>query len=233
MAKIKTERAWLSSGTPSSLLSVLKGKRLPRQRRQIAVACCRRVVGLMEDPRSRKAVEVSDRFLDGGADALELEEAFLLAQGLALGLIERATRAGAADHAGTWNAWRLAYAAQLCAARTGMDEAPLVLLKRAANLGMSEEAREKAELCAIIRDVVGNPFRPPPAIDPAWLAWHDGLVAAVAGAMYQEGRFADMPVLADALEDAGCADQQLLTHCRSGGLHVRGCWAVELLLGKR
>jgi hypothetical protein len=58
-------------------------------------------------------------------------------------------------------------------------------------------------------------------------------VPRLARGLYEEGRFADLPVLADALEEAGCADERLLGHCRSGGAHVRGCWVLDLLLDKR
>jgi hypothetical protein len=76
----------------------------------------------------------------------------------------------------------------------------------------------------------GNPFRPA-ALDPAWLAWNDGSVRKMAEAIYEEGRFGDLPILADAPEDAGCADADVLAHCRAPGEHVRGCWVVDLLAG--
>jgi len=78
-----------------------------------------------------------------------------------------------------------------------------------------------------------GPFRPAPAVDPSWLAWNGGTVAKLAAAIYDGGRFADLPVLADALEEAGCDSPDLLRHCRGGGGHVRGCWLLDLLLGKR
>jgi len=83
----------------------------------------------------------------------------------------------------------------------------------------------------LLRDVFGNPFRPTP-VDPAWLSWRDGTVAKLARAFYAEGRFGDLPVLGDALEEAGCDDPALLAHCRGPGPHSRGCWVVDLLLGK-
>jgi hypothetical protein len=84
----------------------------------------------------------------------------------------------------------------------------------------------------LLRDIFGLlPFHPV-AIDPAWLRWNHGTVPAVARRIYEERAFHDLPILADALEDAGCADPDLLAHCRSGGEHVRGCWALDLLLGR-
>jgi hypothetical protein len=85
----------------------------------------------------------------------------------------------------------------------------------------------------LLRELFGPlPFRPV-RIDPRWLAWQDGTVGRLARSIYAEDRFEHLPVLADALEDAGCADADLLSHCRSRGGHTRGCWAVDLVLGHR
>src|SRR4051812_38842799 len=70
------------------------------------------------------------------------------------------------------------------------------------------------------------------AADPAWLTWNHGTVPAIARHVYDDRAFHDLPILADALEDAGCTNADLLAHCRGGGEHVRGCWVVDLLLGK-
>jgi hypothetical protein len=98
--------------------------------------------------------------------------------------------------------------------------------------------REQGAECHLFREVFGNPFRPVSA-DPAWLAWHGGAVKRLAEAVYEERELpsghldaARLAVLADMLEEAGCADAQLLGHLRGPGPHVRGCWVVDLLLGK-
>jgi hypothetical protein len=80
----------------------------------------------------------------------------------------------------------------------------------------------------ILRCVVGNPFRPV-AFDPSWLT---STAVAIAKGMYESRDFAAMPLLADALQDAGCADERILDHCRGPGPHVKGCWVVDLVLGK-
>jgi hypothetical protein len=85
---------------------------------------------------------------------------------------------------------------------------------------------------SLILCVLGNPFRPA-TIDTAWLTWHDGLLVSMAQQMYVSRNFGDMPVLADALEDAGCTNPDILGHCRQPGEHVRGCWVVDLVLGKK
>jgi hypothetical protein len=81
-------------------------------------------------------------------------------------------------------------------------------------------------LVALIRDIFGNPFRPV-VFDPTW---RTPSVSNVALAIYEERRFADMPILADALEEAGCTNVDVLDHCRGGGEHTRGCWLVDLVL---
>jgi hypothetical protein len=83
----------------------------------------------------------------------------------------------------------------------------------------------------LLRDIFGNPFRPI-AINSALLAWNDGTVQKIAQGIYDKRAFDLMLILADALEEAGCTEQDILAHCRSGGEHVRGCWVVDLLLGK-
>jgi hypothetical protein len=88
------------------------------------------------------------------------------------------------------------------------------------------------ERCALLRCVFGNPFRPA-RIDPFWLRWRGGLVASMAQRMYEARDFADLPVLADALEEAGCDNEEVLVHLhKQGAVHVRGCFVLDLLLNK-
>ena len=84
------------------------------------------------------------------------------------------------------------------------------------------------EAVALARDIFGNPFRPATG-DPEWLT---STVVAIARGMYESGDFSAMPILADALQDAGCDSDDVLDHCREGGRHARGCWVVDLVLGK-
>ena len=94
--------------------------------------------------------------------------------------------------------------------------------RRAAKEG---EERKQAEL---LRCIVGNPFRPV-VTDSLWLT---APVVTLARKMYDGRDFTPMPILADALEEAGCDNLEVLSHCRSTGPHVRGCWVVDLILGK-
>ena len=84
---------------------------------------------------------------------------------------------------------------------------------------------------SLVRDIFGNPFTHT-TIQPVWLAWNGGLVTKLAQAIYDDLAFDVMPILADALEDSGCDNAAILNHCRRECDHVRGCWAVDLLLAK-
>ncbi|MCE9560510.1 MAG: hypothetical protein K8U57_00505 [Planctomycetes bacterium] len=82
--------------------------------------------------------------------------------------------------------------------------------------------------CSILRRIIGNPFRPV-SFSREWLT---PTVTALAAEAYASRDFSSLPILADALEDAGCQQQELLEHCRQPGEHVRGCWVCDLVLGK-
>src|SRR5262249_34968581 len=97
------------------------------------------------------------------------------------------------------------------------------------------ETREQTAQILLLRDLLGNPFRPPD-IDPVW---RSRSVLSLAGSAYEEHSLPSgeldpvrLAVLADALEEAGCTDGDILTHLRSPGPHVRGCWAVDLCLSR-
>jgi hypothetical protein len=84
---------------------------------------------------------------------------------------------------------------------------------------------------SLLREIVGNPFRPS-ALDPRWLDFATGVARRLARDAYLQRDWAALPVLSDALEEAGCTDAALLSHLRSPGPHVRGCWALDLVLAK-
>jgi hypothetical protein len=84
----------------------------------------------------------------------------------------------------------------------------------------------------ILRDLFDHLFYPR-AIEPLWLRLNDALVLRLAEVIYRDHAFEQLPILGDALEDAGCADRVLLDHCRSGAEHYRGCFVVDLLLRKQ
>jgi hypothetical protein len=91
------------------------------------------------------------------------------------------------------------------------------------------ECIEKSWICNLLREVFGNPSQPI-AFDSTW---RTPTVIALARAIYQDRRFGDLPMLADALEQAGCTSAEILDHCRGEADHTRGCWALDLVLAKR
>jgi hypothetical protein len=84
----------------------------------------------------------------------------------------------------------------------------------------------------LLYEVLGSSHFPSISIDPSWLLWKDGTIRKLAQAIYGSRRFADLLALADALEEAGCTEADILSHCRGEGPHVKGCWVLDIVLGK-
>jgi hypothetical protein len=210
-----TEAEWLVCADPRPMLGHL-GRVSPRKVRLLTCACCRRAWDLLTDERSRRAVEVAERFADGTANGEELLAAQRGAQA--------AYRLARKRH----EPFRLFVAAAMAvdaAARRAKFDPTTEFLRGAKD---RKDRTERAARAALCRDLFGNPFRPV-ALDRRWLA---GDALRLARAIYAERRFDHLPVLADALEDAGCADPAVLDHCRRPAEHVPGCWVLDLLLGK-
>jgi hypothetical protein len=223
-----TEAEWLAGTDPEAMLEFLRGTASERKLRLFAGACCRPVWSLLANQECRNLVEVSEQFADELASLNELEnarevveESFRNAQytwclGVEGGSDSFLAAARAAETGGHREAAN--YARHLALALNSPRQ-------RAA----AEEA--SAFQCHLIRDLFGNPFRPV-TLDPTMLTWNGGTVPKLAQVIYDDRRFSDLPILADAFEEAGCSDQDILAHCRSEGSHVRGCWVVDLILGK-
>jgi hypothetical protein len=199
-----TEAEWLASTDPRPMLEFLRGKASERKLRLFAVACCRQDIDLMENAFNRLTLEASEDNAEGQVSRKELKA------------IRRAAWE-ALDDSEPKAAWE--------AAGSRAWEAVSATLWR---LGPFSD---KTCQVALLLDIFGNPFRPV-TLDPAVLTWNGGTVPKLAQAIYDERRFSDLPILADAIEEAGCSEPAILTHCRSEGPHVRGCWVVDLILGK-
>jgi hypothetical protein len=223
------ESKWLACGEPQPMLHHLGCKAGERKRRLFACACCRRAWHLLADPRVRTAVETAERYADKAATETELENASDCAE-----VAYRSRNTTAAGHAAA-RAVVSTTAGSLDAAHTAVLAAEgIVNPKNVAEPSAYERGgleAEHAAQTAVLRDIIGNPFRPA-SVEPSWLCWHGGAVPKLAQAIYDGRIFGRMPALADALEGAGCADPDILEHCRTGGEHVRGCWVVDLLLVK-
>jgi hypothetical protein len=205
-----TEQEWLESWHTINMEKFLRTDRKVsrtkqgrRKLRLFACACFRRVWHLLRDEQSRQAVKVAEKHADGKASKKELEAAREEPQcGHLCGPI------GTAVVHATVTAVQL----QL------VDQGSVKSVYRA----------EVASQVKLLHDIFGNPFRPV-TLDPLWLT---PTTVAVAHGIYDDRAFDRMPILADALQDAGCEVPDILDHCRGEGPHVRGCWVVDAILGK-
>ena len=234
-----TEQEWLACNDPTLMLTFLRSKASDRKLRLFAVACCRRIWHLLTDQGSCEAVNAAEKYADGeigeqrfrklGAAA---ELAFEEANSNVLNPDYSDPHGAGIAEAATISAFWLSHVgdhSDLAA------EATVEAVRQAT--GTAEEER-RHQVC-LLHDVFGPlPFRPI-VIEPAWLTWQGNTIPRLAQAAYEErllpSGYMDarcLTVLADALEEAGCHDADILTHCREPGPHFRGCWAVDLLLGK-
>jgi hypothetical protein len=211
-----TEAEWLACADPDPMLEFLGDKTSDRTARLFACACCRRIWHCLE-PRERELVELAERVAEGeeGLPSEDLGEAYSVGEAAAMCTLSPDARVAAGG------------AAEYASDQVGLDAAGEAAFNDYAPRILAER-RLQADF---LRCIFGNPFRPV-TVDPAWLAWNGGTIPKLAEAVYQERAFERLPVLADALEEAGCSEADLLGHLRSPGPHVRGCWAVDLLLGK-
>jgi hypothetical protein len=124
-------------------------------------------------------------------------------------------------------------AAEYCSRAIDSAESLLLGVKpdEVEQVGLVTKTEIRKAIANLLRDIFGNPFRPVTA-DPSWLAWNSGTILHLAQGIYGDRRFDDLPILADALEEAGCTNADILTHCRQPGEHVLGCWVLDNLLRK-
>jgi hypothetical protein len=234
-----TEAEWLACQSSKEMLDFLRARVGPRKLRLFAAACCRRVWPLLTDPRSRAAVEAVERYADGLASPEEVHDAYRPARAAARAAWN-AIGAARGDPDAVAAAHKAAEAAR-AAAEAACEEAAVAAAAVAAAAACNAYAGDPAlkghvaaehrAQCRLLRCVFGNPFRPLAPLDPA-VAARDGAVRQLAEAIYRERRFEDLPVLAGLLEAAGCTDTPLLGHLSGPGPHIRGCHALDLLLGK-
>jgi hypothetical protein len=206
-----------------------------------AVAFCRRVERLFPDPCCHRVLQVAEAYAEGIATLEELETAHedveavddsnlpalaAAAVWAAFWLNQDDSKVGRAmemliDVAG----YRAAVTAGVLAAHGNVAAGRAVWQHPAFIAGKEEEGRA---LCDLIRDVLGNPFQAV-EVNAEWLRWNNGLAVQMAEVITNERAFDRLPILADALEEAGCPEETILSHCRSPGPHVRGCWVLDLV----
>src|SRR5262249_16655184 len=220
-----TERDWEQSTDPQAMLEFVQtaGLASDRQLRLFACACCRRIWPLGPDESLREAVRATERHIDGLATHEELRAWTDAA-------------AGPEDLHLRWDAspWPTprTYAGR-AAYFTARRRDILMASAGAANAVRAHQSQQEVEQAAqadILRDLFGAlPFRPV-TLDAAVLAWNEGTIVSLARAIYEDRAFSRLPILGDALEEAGVASLDVLDHCRQPGAHQRGCWLIELLL---
>jgi hypothetical protein len=210
-----TESEWLTCKDLDQLLTCLRDRVSVRKLRLFAAACCRRVWDLL-GPVARSAVQLLERVTDGLAEELALGEAEE----------ELAFEATLNPRFG----WPAYYAVQSSRPDFARDAARAARSLRALGTPAGQPVVFERQV-PLLRCIVGNPFRPA-ALDRNWLAHGSGAAVALARSIDEDRRWSDLPFLGDALEDASCTDEPLLAHCRDGGEHARGCWVVDLVLGR-
>jgi hypothetical protein len=199
-----------------------------RKRRLFALACCSGLAPLLPEVH-RRALGVTEQFAEGLASRKELKAAWIPA------FLDPEMQRGSEAALAAWRAVGpgRTILTQSCLSEISWHAANALTPSRrwAGTKGRSRNPAWRAERArhrALLRDVLALPGTPLsrgydlPAATVAIARW-----------IYQENRFADLPVLADALEEVGFTDSLLVEHCRSPGEHVRGCWAVDLILGKQ
>jgi hypothetical protein len=201
-----TEATWLSCKAPRRLLDFLGDQASPRKLRLFACACCRRTLFIFPNPEEKDEEQavliLAERFADGLASAEELADAEFCKH----------------DEGATWI----------------VADSDALQAARDYTLADRKDCRQ-GDKAALLRDIFGNPF----CAVKLGPAWRTATVEALAQAVYEERILPDgnldptrLAILADALEEAGCAKESILAHLRGPGPHVRGCWAVDLLLAR-
>jgi hypothetical protein len=230
-----TEAEWLACEDPTPMLWFLKGKVSDRKLRLFAAACCRK---LDLSTAGYAAVRVAEAFADGRRPREALDDARRAIEH-PRGRREPPDATADAPLALTQSGLSAFDGALQAAAHAARLVGAWPVRRTWQVRGTDQEQAAAAERCYqadILRCVVGHPFRRPAPVS----AWRNPTVDELAQTAY-DARSYDLPrpldpdrlaVLADALEDAGCTDAALLEHCCGSGPHVRGCWVVDLILGK-
>jgi len=225
---------WQTSTHLPAMLDSLRstGRKTDRKLRLFSVACCRGVWHLLTDPLCRQGVEAAEKYADD--PTLEPE---LFKSGRSLWAMYNQQSDSALRMA-----LCLAAATTTEPVRDDITASVSVKLRWSAQVGDDiycdryAKVRDAAlsQMAALLRDIFPNPFRPLVAVEPSWLT---GTVLHLAQAIYDDRELpsgclenGQLAVLADALEDAGCTNQEILEHCRGGGEHYRGCLVVDALL---
>jgi hypothetical protein len=232
---------------PEPMIEMLRGRASERKLRLFAAACCRRV------PESRlcwayqdacvaerdwdKILTTSEQYADGAASSEELQAAIELAERVDETEAWQSDRTTAATTAvAVAVAMRPAGVepkptADSSASQSKAIEAALQVSRQAASAEGDEYAVARAAQAELLREIFGNPFSRGQSSEGRPVSG-SGVVVQFAREIYEDRVFDRLPALAEALERQGYRDAELLGHCRRAGGHVRGCWVLDLILGK-
>jgi hypothetical protein len=225
-----TEAEWLAATEPSPMLKFLEGKASNRKLRLFVVALARIFWEQVPEGEMRDAVNQSELYADNPASTEQIDD---YRHRFYRYLIRGITPEPSEQYKWHHNTPGIRHVFSFVS-MTVRDDSMLQYI-----LTTPQPLRDRRQENSItpyfhllpphIRDIFGNPFRPL-TINPSWLT---STVLALASGIYSEKAFDRMPQLADALQDAGCDNEDILNHCRQPGQHCRGCWVVDLILDKK
>jgi hypothetical protein len=231
---------WEAAREPFSLLQSLRADPPADSHRLVwlfAIACARQVWNLLPTD-ALSALSVAERYVDGVATVTDLVAVTsdvlshpVTAAGHALLAAYCAVSGDHLSRTGPFAGvavWQAADSAARSIASRWAGPAPLRVGPNWHERWTAGMAAARAVQADLVRCIFLPPGTPPPAFDPDW---RTSAVRRLADAMYEARDFAPMPILADALQDAGCEDAAVLAHCRGPGPHARGCWVVDLVRG--
>jgi hypothetical protein len=220
-----TVAEWLSAPI-RQLVQPLMDSQHQRRLRLFSCGVCRHYQHLITHERVRKALDRAERFAEGELSDATMEKWHLEVRKITEEPTRKRLPEEGINRAVQWACLPSRYG--------GYPESWSALVWQFRHVQKDEVRAEEVELVArtMLGDIYGHRFRPC-SIEPGWLAWNGGTVPKFAQGIYEERAFDRLPILADALEDAGCVDGDILNHCRGPGPHVRGCWVIDLILGKQ
>jgi hypothetical protein len=207
-----TEAEWLNATDPRQMLEYLRGNVSDRKLRLFGAACCRLVWDALPDAANRDLIVAVEDYPDGKFEDPVLDDAIT------------ASSAGEGEWGEKPSYWAVKRLGRSYYKLLPQEAAEVVTYEVVHCMGDGTGAA----IADFFRDISGNPFRPI-VFDPAWCS---ETVVALANGIYADRAFDRMPILADALQEAGCDNTDILNHCRGAGPHVRGCWVIDLVLGK-
>jgi len=205
-----TEDEWKRIADPVVALYYLPSRPSDRKLRLFGCYCCRRIPGISSDEACRQALDIAECYADGLIDAAEFGRRYLAEdRWVGAQLFQSLPSGGAVGTTLALDARVAATAARIVA--EGQDW-----------------HAERSWQAGLMRELFASPCRSV-NMQPAWQTIN---VVGLSQAIYSERAFDRLPILGDALEDAGCTDAAMLDHCRQLGEHVRGCWLLDLVSGR-